>query len=207
MTPLDPLTPTPSAPVPPPPPPGDIEVAQPEQDPVPAAPPGPFDPEPFVPPLPPLAVMVMDGELLVKELDPPACPSSPLDPKVPPVPTVTVKVVELVTDSPEVATIPPPPPPPPPGALVPPPPPPPPPPTTITSIDIPLGTFHVVVPVEVNRRSHTFVVPATRLKPVGQVDAAAGGGAARLSGIVSTALVMSAVNVRCRIGDAGFGEP
>ena len=79
VTPLDPSTPTPSAPVPPAPPLGDTEVAQPEQDPVPAAPPGPFD-EPFVPPPPPLAVMARDGELLVRELDPPAVPSVPLEP-------------------------------------------------------------------------------------------------------------------------------
>lgn len=176
VTPLDPFRPTPSAPVPPAPAPGDIEAMQPVQDPVPAAPPGPLDPEPFVPPLPPVAVMLTDGELLVKALDPPANPSSLLPPCVPPVPTVTVKVVELVTVRPEAATTPPPPPPPPPETKVPPPPPPPPPPTTMTSTDVtPVGTVHVVVPVVVKRRSHTVEVPATRVKPVGHVTALAEG--------------------------------
>ena len=54
---------------------------------------------------------------------------------------------------------------------------------------IPLGTVHVVVPVEVNRRSHTFVVPVTRLKPSGHVEAAAGVGAATLRVTVSAAHV------------------
>lgn len=188
VTPLDPSTPTPSAPVPPAPPIGDNEVEQPEQDPVPPAPPGPFD-EPFVPPLPPLAVMARDGELLVRELDPPGVPSVPLEPKAPPDPTVTVKEVVLVTGTPEVATIPPPPPPPPPEALLPPPPPPPPPPTTITSMEvIPLGTVHVVVPVEANRLSHTFVVPVTRLKPVGQVAVAEAAGGAQSCGPIAMAV-------------------
>lgn len=116
-----------------------------------------------------------------------------------------MKEVELVTETPEVATIPPPPPPPPPEALLPPPPPPPPPPTTNTSMEvIPLGTVHVVVPVDVNRRSHTFVVPVTRLKPVGQVAVAgAAGGAQSCGPIASVVPSASPIVMKRRITISG----
>jgi len=72
---------------------------------------------------------------------------------------------------------------------------------------IPLGTVQVVVPVEVNRRSHTFVVPATRLKPVGQVEAAAGDGAATLRVTVSAAHVTIAAYFMSRMGLIRPGRP